>query len=313
MSGDFMVLKLGTRKSALAMAQSGWVRDRVEQCHPGLKVELVPISTVGDRVLDKPLSEVGGKGLFVKEIEEALIAGEIDLAVHSMKDMPAELPEGLGLHVFPERESPLDVIVSAWGGLDDLPAGSRVGTGSLRRSAQLRSLRPDLHVLPVRGNVDTRLRKLDEGRFDAVILAEAGLRRLGFSDRVSGVLEPGRFLPAVGQGALGLETRSEDSRTRNILSFLHDETTMIAVLAERAFLRELNGGCQVPMGGFAVVEGGEVFFTGMVGEIDGSRIIRRSLKGSCDEAELVGKSLAADLLAAGAGDILERAYREGFA
>ena len=310
MNGDRAVLRLGTRKSALAMAQSAWVRERVERRHPGVRVELVPISTRGDRIQHMPLNEIGGKGLFVKEIEEALLREEIDLAVHSMKDMPADLPEGLALDVFPERESPLDVIVSARGvGIAGLPAGSRVGTGSLRRSAQLRSVRPDLDVVAIRGNVDTRLRKLDEGLYDAVVLAEAGLRRLGLAGRVGGVLPADQVLPALAQGALGLEIRGGDSWTRGILSFLHDETTMIAVLAERAFLKELDGGCQVPIGGLAVVERGKVFFTGMVGEVDGSRIIRRSSEGPCGEAELVGRSAAREVLADGAGEILARAYR----
>jgi len=295
------------------MAQSIWVKERIERHDRCVHVELVPISTKGDRILDRPLNEIGGKGLFVKEIEESLLRGDIDLAVHSMKDMPADLPEGLTLGVFPERESPLDVMVSVHGGgLDELPEGSRVGTGSLRRCAQLRSVRPDLDILSIRGNVDTRLRKLDEGRFDAVVLAEAGLRRLGLEARVSGVLLPFQVLPAVGQGALGLEMRVKDSRTRDMLAFLHDEPTMIAVRAERAFLKELNGGCQVPIGGLAVVEGSRVSFTGMVGEVDGSLIIRRTADGPCGEADFVGKSAAWSLLDAGAGEILTKAYRQCF-
>jgi hydroxymethylbilane synthase len=293
------------------MAQSVWVKERIEKHHRGVEVELMPISTRGDRILDRPLAEIGGKGLFVKEIEEALLSGEIDIAVHSMKDMPAELPEGLGLGVFPERESALDVIVSVYGGgLDALPPAARVGTGSLRRSAQLRSLRPDLEVLPIRGNVDTRLRKLDEGSFDAVILAEAGLRRLGLESRVSGVLSPSEILPAVGQGALGLEMRVNDSRTHEALAFLHDETTMVAVRAERAFLKELNGGCQVPIGGLAVVDGAKVSFTGMVAELDGSRVIRRASEGPRGEAASVGTSVARSLLEAGAREILEQVYQK---
>lgn len=302
-----IVIRLGTRRSALAMAQSMWVKERIEKHHRGIDVELVPISTRGDRILDRPLNEIGGKGLFVKEIEESLLCSDIDLAVHSMKDMPADLPEGLELGVFPERESPLDVIVSVYaGGIEGLPPGARVGTGSLRRSAQLRNLRSDLEVLPIRGNVDTRLRKLDEGRFDAIILAEAGLKRLGLEARVGGVLTPLQILPAVGQGALGLEMRVNDSRTHDILAFLHDEPTRVAVRAERAFLKKLNGGCQVPIGGLALVEGSKVLFTGMVAELDGSRIIRRTSEGACAEAGNVGKSVALSLLAAGGGEILKK-------
>lgn len=307
------ILRLGTRRSALAMAQSVWVKEKIEKYHRDIEVILVPISTRGDRIQNRPLNEIGGKGLFVKEIEESLLSRDIDIAVHSMKDMPAELPEGLELGVFPERESPLDVIVSVYGGgLERLPAGARVGTGSLRRSAQLRSLRPDLEVLPIRGNVDTRLRKLDEGIFDAVILADAGLRRLGLEPRVSGVLAPSQILPAVGQGALGLEMRVNDSRTHDMLVFLHDEPTMVAVRAERAFLKELNGGCQVPIGGLAVVEGSKVLFTGMVAELDGSRIIRRSSGGPCVKSGFIGQSVARDLLAAGAGEILGELNQKDF-
>jgi hydroxymethylbilane synthase len=310
---ESIVLRLGTRSSALAMAQSVWVKERIEEHHRGIDVELVPISTRGDRILDRPLSEIGGKGLFVKEIEESLLCSDIDIAVHSMKDMPADLPEGLELGVFPERESPLDVIVSVYaGGIEELPSGARVGTGSLRRSAQLRNLRSDLEVLPIRGNVDTRLRKLDEGRFDAVILAEAGLKRLGLEARVSGVLTPLQILPAVGQGALGLEMRVNDSRTHDILAFLHDEPTMVAVRAERAFLKELNGGCQVPIGGLALVDGSKVLFTGLVAELDGSRIIRRTSDGPCAEAGNVGKSVALSVLAAGGGEILENVQHKNF-
>ncbi len=305
-------LRIGTRRSSLAMAQSIWVKERIEGHHRGVEVELVPISTRGDRILDRPLSQIGGKGLFVKEIEESLLRCDIDLAVHSMKDMPADLPEGLTLGVFPKRESPLDVIVSSYGGkLLELPEGCRVGTGSLRRCAQIRSLRPDINILAIRGNVDTRLRKLEEGLFDAIVLAEAGLRRLGMETRASGVLPPLQVLPAVGQGALGLEMRVDDSRTLDMLAFLHDEPTMTAVVAERAFLKELNGGCQVPIGGLAVVEGGNVSFSGMVGEVDGSRIIRNTMDGRSEEADSVGKTLARNLLAAGAGEILDRVYSQG--
>jgi len=304
-----MELNIGTRGSKLALAQSRWVKQMVEHRHPDVRVNLVRIKTKGDRVLDAPLSRIGGKGLFVKEIEEALLEGRVDVAVHSMKDVPAELPEGLFLCAFPEREDPRDAVVST-GGLffGDLPRGARVGTSSLRRTAQLLALRPDLRIVPLRGNVDTRLGKLEKGETHAVVLALAGLRRLGLEARITQILEPEQVLPAVGQGALGLEVRREDGATIELLSFLNHEPTEVAVRAERAFLKTLEGGCQVPLAALARCEGDRVFLRGMVAEPDGSRVILDEAEGRAKDAEKVGEALARTLLEAGAREVLGRIY-----
>ena len=306
-----MLLRIGTRGSMLALAQSEWVKDRIESEHPRTRVELVKIKTKGDRILDSPLSKIGGKGLFVKEIEDALLKGAVDLAVHSMKDVPAELPEDLEISVFPKREDPRDALVSVrYKTVDELPEGARVGTSSLRRAAQLLHLRPDLRVVPMRGNVDTRLRKLDSGEVQAVILAAAGLRRLGLSRRISRLLPPTRFLPAVGQGMLAVELRKKDRRVKNLLRFLNDEETQTTGRAERAFLKRLGGGCQVPVAGFARLKGNALHLEGMVAELDGSLILRKKMTGSDKEAEELGRALAERLLSAGADRILERIYGE---
>ena len=306
-----MILKIGTRGSKLALAQSEWVKKRIEGRHPHAQVQLVRIKTTGDKILDSPLAKIGGKGLFVKEIEDALLNGRVDLAVHSMKDVPAALPEGLILAAFPEREDPHDAFVSKdCPNLDQLPQGARVGTGSLRRAAQLLHIRPDLEVLPLRGNVDTRLRKLEAGEFRAIILAAAGMRRLGFEDRISQVLSSEQILPAIGQGALGLEVRRDDGKTLGLIHFLNHEETQVTVEAERAFLRELEGGCQVPIAAFSRLEGGRLDLEGMVAELDGSKIIRDRITGSRNEAEEMGIRLARRLLASGADKILERIYGE---
>lgn len=303
-------LRLGTRGSRLAMAQSNWVRERIES--KGLKVEIVPIKTLGDKILDVPLSRVGGKGLFVKEIEDALLRGDIDLAVHSMKDVPAELPEGLGLVVFPKREDPRDAIISRGDlNIGDLPKGAKVGTSSLRRSAQLLSLRNDLSIVSLRGNVDTRLRRLREGELDAIVLACAGLRRLGYADIISYGLEWEYFLPAVGQGALGLEARVDDGTTIEAIAFLNDRTTELAVRAERAFLKELEGGCQVPIACYAELEGNLIRIAGMVAELDGSRVLRDQIKAETSSPEAGGVALAQRLKAMGALEILRRIYARG--
>ncbi|RLC28144.1 MAG: hydroxymethylbilane synthase [Deltaproteobacteria bacterium] len=304
-----MNLKIGTRGSPLALAQSRWVKAKIESRHPGTQVELVRIRTTGDRILDSPLSKIGGKGLFVKEIEAALLKREVHLAVHSMKDVPALLPDGLVLCAFPEREDPLDALISRENySLEDLPRKARVGTGSLRRAAQLRHLRPDLEVVPLRGNVDTRLRKLDNGEMDAVVLAAAGLRRLGLSKRIGHPISPEHVLPAIGQGALGLEVRQDDSRTRDLLEFLNHDPTEVCVRAERAFLKKLEGGCQVPIAAYARAEGREVRLQGMVAELDGSRLLREEMTGDRDRAEEMGTAMAVKLLAMGAGEILARIY-----
>jgi hydroxymethylbilane synthase len=304
-----MQLRIGTRGSSLAVIQSGWRKNRIEAMHPDISVELVRIKTKGDRIIDSPLSKIGGKGLFVKEIEDALLRKDVDLAVHSIKDVPAELPDGLWLPVFPEREDPRDAFISkGYATLSVLPQCASVGTGSLRRSSQLLSIRPDLKIVPLRGNVDTRLKKLESGDMQAVILAAAGLRRLGLSDRITQSLPTEALLPAIGQGALGLEVRKDDERTLEILSFLNHRPTELAVRAERAFLKRLEGGCQVPIAGFGTVEGGVITLKGMVAELDGSRIIRDEVTGPHDRPEDLGLGLAERLLESGADKILAGVY-----
>ena len=302
-------LKIGTRGSQLALLQSRWVKAKIERKYPNARVELVTIRTTGDTILDSPLSKVGGKGLFVKEIEEALLNGRIDLAVHSMKDVPAELPEGLSLSIFPEREDPRDAFVSTrCRRFNSLPQGARVGTSSLRRTAQLLNARPDLDVISLRGNVDTRLRKLADGEFQAIILATAGLKRFGLADRISQVFSTDLMLPAIGQGALGLELRAHDTKTIGFLNFLNHEPTRITVEAERAFLKELQGGCQVPIAAFARLNGRRLRLEGMVAELDGSRLLRDQLTGDKDDAKGLGINLARNLLGAGADKILAEIY-----
>ncbi len=306
-----MMVRIGTRGSRLALAQSEWVRSRIREHDPGVRVELVRIKTKGDKILDSPLSLVGGKGLFVKEIEEALLQGRVDVAVHSMKDVPAELPEGLCLAAFPRREDPRDALIATSGcaGFQDLARGARVGTSSLRRSAQLLSMRPDLRILSLRGNVDTRLAKLGSGDLDAVVLAAAGLNRLGLGAGITQALPVSLVLPAVGQGALGLEMREDDTRTRELLAFINHQETELRVRAERAFLRDLEGGCQVPIAGHAVLEGDRVVLSGLVAELDGSRVIADRVSGDKMRPEDLGRALAARILSSGGGHILDRIYR----
>ncbi|UCF82639.1 MAG: hydroxymethylbilane synthase [Desulfobacteraceae bacterium] len=300
-----MVLKIGTRGSKLALAQSQWVKEKLEARNLDLVVELVTIKTTGDKILDSPLSKIGGKALFVKEIEEALLKKAVDLAIHSMKDIPAELPEGLALSAFPEREDPRDAFVSIeFQTLEDLRQGAKVGTSSLRRAAQLLAMRPDLKLVPLRGNVNTRLRKLEEGEVQAIILATAGLRRLGLESRITQVIPSEQVLPAIGQGALGLEVRSDDEKTINLLEFLNHEETAVTVRAERAFLKELEGGCQVPMAAFCRLNHSQLHLEGMVAELDGSKIIRNKVTGEKAKAEQIGVTLARKLIDAGANKIL---------
>lgn len=302
-------LRLGTRRSKLALTQSNWVKAQIEEKCPHVEVELVKITTKGDKILDVPLSKVGGKGLFVKEIEEALLDARIDFAVHSLKDVPTELPDGLEVSIFPEREDPRDALVSRDGkGLMDLAPGAAVGTSSLRRMAQLRAVRQDLKIEPLRGNLDTRLRKLDEGGFQAIILAVAGLSRMGLSARITEILPHTIMLPAIGQGALGLEFRSADSHTRDVLVRLHHEDTALMVRAERAFLTRLEGGCQVPMGAYAVLEGDEILLTGFVADEEGKRMIRMETKGPASDPEAIGDALGLEILRAGGKEILEEVY-----
>ena len=305
------IIRIGTRKSKLALWQSNWVKGRLESLYLGLKVELVKITTTGDKILDSPLSKIGGKGLFVKEIENALLRGDVDIAVHSMEDLPAHLPDGLMLCSFPKREDPRDALISRHkGGLSHLRPNAKVGTSSLRRAAQLLHLRPDLRIEALRGNVDTRIRKLDQGEFDAIVLAGAGLKRLGFAERITEYMGLDRIIPAIGQGVLGLEVRAEDREIASLLAPLNEPSTEVAVRAERAFLRELEGGCQVPLAAHAKVSNGRVALEGMVAELDGSRMIRDKKVGEYQDAERIGVELARDLLERGAKEILERIYKE---
>ena len=302
-------LRIGTRGSALALWQAEWVKSQLLAGQQELMVELVVIKTTGDKILDVPLAMVGGKGLFVKEIEEALLDGRADLAVHSVKDMPAELPEGLHLAAMPPREDPRDALISKNGaGLDKLPHGARVGTSSLRRAAQLLHLRPDLRIETLRGNVDTRLRKLKTEGLDAIVLAAAGLKRMELSRVISEYLEPERILPAVGQGALGIETRIADVFTNEIVASLIHQQTVITVRAERAFLKRLEGGCQVPIGAYATMEGETLILTGMVADLKGVRLIRKEMRGDARQPEVVGESLAEVVLEAGGREILAEIY-----
>ncbi len=302
-------VRIATRKSPLAMWQAEYVRDRLMEAHPGLQVELMGMITQGDKILDSPLAKIGGKGLFVKELEVSMLEGETDIAVHSMKDVPVELPEGLHLAVICKREDPRDAFVSNdFKSLAELPQGARVGTSSLRRQCQIRAQRPDLKILDLRGNVNSRLRKLDEGEYDAIILAAAGLIRLGFNERITQFIDTDISLPAIGQGAVGIECRRDDARINALLAPLNDVATNIRVLAERAMNHRLEGGCQVPIGGHATLNGDTLHMRGLVGQPDGSEIIRGEISGSAAEAETLGIRLADDLLSRGAGAILKALY-----
>lgn len=302
-------LKIGTRGSKLALAQSSMIGDIIKNERADTEVELVIIKTKGDKIIDSPLSKVGGKGLFVKEIEEALLETRVDIAVHSIKDVPAELPDGLSIPFFPEREDPSDAFLSVkYKKLEDIPEGSRVGTGSLRRSSQLLNKRPDIKIIPIRGNVDTRIKKLESGEVDAILLAAAGLNRLGLSSEIKQLLPPLDFIPAVGQGALGLEVRTDDVECNRLIEFLNHSETAMAVRAERAFLNKLEGGCQVPIGAYAFIERNTIVIHGMISELDGSIIIRDSLIGACEEPEQAGETLATRLLNMGAAEILDKIY-----
>jgi len=305
------ILRIATRKSALALWQAEFVKAELERFHPDLTVELVPMSTQGDIILDTPLAKIGGKGLFVKELEQAMLDGRADIAVHSMKDVPVEFPEGLELNTICEREDPRDAFVSnKYKSLDELPQGAVVGTSSLRRQCQVRALRPDLDIRDLRGNVNTRLAKLDNGDYDAIILAAAGLLRLEMPERIADFIEPETSLPANGQGAVGIECRSDDERVKALLAPLEHTETRIRVLAERAMNRRLEGGCQVPIGAYALVNGEQVHIRGLVGAVDGSEILRDEVSGSVENAELLGIQLAEQLLAQGADKILAEVYRD---
>jgi hydroxymethylbilane synthase len=303
------LIRIGTRASLLAVTQSTWVKNQIERQHPGTTVELVKIITKGDKILDVPLAKVGGKGLFVKEIEDALLDGRVDLAVHSMKDVPAELPAGLHVAIVPEREVPFDAFISVkYKTLAELPQGAVIGTSSLRRKSQLAALRPDLEIKDLRGNLDTRLKKLDEGVYDAIILAGAGLNRLGMQNRITALFTSEQMLPAIGQGALGIELREADSELLAGLQFLHHADIAAAVAAERAFLLRLEGGCQVPIGGFATVAGNTVTLTGLIAALDGKTVFKEQLAGPVNSAAEIGRTLAETLLAAGGKAVLDEVY-----
>ena len=311
-TGCRSTLVLGTRGSKLALQQSEWFQSRIHDVAPDVQVVLRKIQTSGDKILDVPLAKIGGKGLFVKEIEEALLAGDIDLAVHSMKDVPAQLPEGLDILCVPPREDARDALISRDGrGLKDLPQGAKIGTASLRRQAQLLNARPDLQIEMLRGNLDTRLRKLKEGQFDAIVLAAAGLHRLFWQQEITEYLEPVVSLPAIGQGALGIEGRSGDLFVRSVLARLNDQTTWTAVTAERAFLHRLEGGCQVPIAAYATLCDEQVMLDGLVAGIDGKAIIRDHVQGNSSDAHALGVQLAERLLARGADQILREIYGTG--
>ncbi len=304
-------VRIATRKSALALWQAEYVKAQLEKFHPNVHVELVPMTTKGDIILDTPLAKVGGKGLFVKELEVAMLEGRADIAVHSMKDVPVEFPEGLGLEVICPREDPRDAFVSnTIASFADLPQGAIVGTSSLRRQCQIKALRPDLTIRDLRGNVNTRLRKLDEGEYDAIILAAAGLIRLKMPERIKEFIAPEVMLPANGQGAVGIECRSDDQTIKALLAPLEDKNTRYRVLAERAMNRTLEGGCQVPIGSYAEIENNQLHLRGLVGAIDGSEIVRHQLTGTITQGEQLGQQLAEILLSQGADKILKQVYEQ---
>ncbi|PKM25753.1 MAG: hydroxymethylbilane synthase [Gammaproteobacteria bacterium HGW-Gammaproteobacteria-13] len=307
-------IRIATRKSALALWQAEHVKARLEQAHPGLKVSLVPMVSRGDKLLDAPLAKIGGKGLFVKELETAMLENQADIAVHSMKDVPMDFPEGLGLYCICEREDPRDAFVSnTYASLDALPAGSVVGTSSLRRQAQLLARRPDLKIQFLRGNVNTRLAKLDAGDYDAIILAAAGLIRLGFEERIRSSISAEDSLPAGGQGAVGIECRTADSEIHALLAPLHHRDTALRVTAERALNKHLNGGCQVPIACYAVLEGEQLWLRGLVGQPDGGLLLRAENRAPLAQAEQLGVQVAEALLAQGAAAILQAVYGEAAA
>ncbi len=303
------IIRIATRRSPLALWQAEHVADLLERTFPQIKTELVKMVTQGDKIIDAPLAKVGGKGLFVKELEQGMLEGSADIAVHSMKDVPVEFPEGLHLAAILAREDPTDAFVSnRYSSLNDLPPDARIGTSSLRRQCQIKEKFPDAEVISLRGNVNTRLAKLDSGDYDAIILASAGLKRLGMAARITHSLDTGVSLPAVGQGAIGIECRVNAVEINEILSALHDAETGLCVTAERAMNARLNGGCQVPIAGFARKEGGQLCMRGLVGNPDGSVLYRAERSGALDQAEAIGRLIAEDLLAQGADKILQAIF-----
>jgi len=305
------IIRIATRQSPLALWQAEDVAARLEQAHPGLKTELVKMVTKGDKILDTPLAKIGGKGLFVKELEQGMLDGLADIAVHSMKDVPVEFPEGLHLSVILPREDPRDAFVSNhYKSLDDLPEHAKIGTASLRRQCQIAEKLPNAEILSLRGNVNTRLAKLDAGEYDAIILAAAGLKRLGFTDRITQALDSTVSLPAIGQGAVGIECRSDDEEINRLLAPLADEESTLRISAERAMNERLKGGCQVPIAGFSEIKDGKLYMRGLVGKPDGSVIYRAEKTGNLEEAEEIGLAIANELLECGAGKVLSDLYAE---
>ncbi|GFE59430.1 hydroxymethylbilane synthase [Geobacter sp. AOG2] len=306
-------LRIGTRASQLALWQANWVKSELEKRYPGMEVTLTKIKTIGDKILDVPLAQVGGKGLFVKEIEEAMLRGEIDIAVHSMKDVPTDFPEGLGLHCITEREDPRDAVISRNVRFSELPQGARIGTSALRRQAQLLKVRPDLQMVIIRGNVETRIRKLEDDNLDAVILAAAGLKRLGFTEKVGEYLDTDLSIPAIGQGALGIECRLDDAVITETIDFFNHPDTSYAVRAERALLKRCEGGCQVPIAAHGTVSGGVLRLVGFIAAVDGQRSVRGEVSGPVAECEKLGIQLADQLLGEGGKAILEEVYQREIA
>ncbi len=305
------IIRIATRQSPLALWQAEHVAARLEQLFPQVKTELVKMVTRGDKILDAPLAKIGGKGLFVKELEQGMLDGSADIAVHSMKDVPVEFPEGLHLAAILTREDPSDAFVSnQYASFADLPANARIGTSSLRRQCQIKERYPNAEIISLRGNVNTRLAKLDAGDYDAIILASAGLKRLGMANRITQCLDTAVSLPACGQGAIGIECRVDDVEINEILSALHDNETGLCVSAERAMNARLNGGCQVPIAGFAELQNNQLFMRGLVGSPDGSVLYRSDRSGTLDEAETLGRLIAEDLLAQGADKILQALFTE---
>ena len=305
-----MKIRIGTRKSKLALWQANYVASQLKKHFPDIEVELVKITTKGDKILDVPLAKVGGKGLFVKEIEEAMLRNEIDIAVHSLKDVPTYFPEGLGLVAITEREDPRDAFLSVkYSSIEEMPEGAVLGTSSLRRKAQILEKRKDLVIKDLRGNVDTRIRKLEEGQYDGIILAYAGLKRLGLENKVKQIFEPDYMIPAVAQGFLGIEARLDDEETKRVVSVLNHRESELRAKAERAFLKTLEGGCQVPLAGYAEMIDGVLKITGFVSDLEGKRVFKDTVEGKPEDAESLGETLANKLLEAGAKEVLEEIYR----
>ena len=304
-------VKIGSRASALALAQTNWVKERLQEAHPGYDFEIIEITTKGDKILDKPLAKVGGKGLFIKEIEVALLEKRIDMAVHSLKDMPAELPRGLKLGAIPEREDYRDVLITQDDKtLDQLPKGAKLGTSSLRRKAELLSYREDLEVIPIRGNINTRLAKMDSQNLDGIVLAAAGLHRMGWEDKVTQYLNPEDFVPAVGQGALAIEIREDDHLIEDLVNEINHRETENAVMAERSYLKEIEGSCKIPVGGVANCRGDQLELTAFVASINGERIIKSNDSDKRDAGQELGVRLARAILNQGGDQILRELKRE---